>query len=101
MRILHLSWEYPPVIYGGLGRHVHALAHAQAANGHDVVVITQAYGHDAENVALGAGLETGAVAAGGVRVVRTGGTPVEQGPVRPPSTGSGRCRRPSPSPARR
>ena len=42
MRVLHLSWEYPPVVYGGLGRHVHALAEAQAAQGHDVVVITQA-----------------------------------------------------------
>ena len=41
MRILHLSWEYPPVVYGGLGRHVHALAEAQAALGHDVVVLTQ------------------------------------------------------------
>lgn len=42
MRILHLSWEYPPVVYGGLGRHVHALAEAQAALGHDVCVVTQA-----------------------------------------------------------
>ncbi len=41
MRILHLSWEYPPVLYGGLGRHVHALANAQAGLGHEVVVITQ------------------------------------------------------------
>lgn len=41
MRILHLSWEYPPVVYGGLGRHVHALAEHQAALGHDVVVLTQ------------------------------------------------------------
>ena len=41
MRILHLSWEYPPLVYGGLGRHVHALAEAQAAAGHDVVVVTQ------------------------------------------------------------
>lgn len=41
MRILHLSWEYPPVVYGGLGRHVHALAETQAARGDDVVVITQ------------------------------------------------------------
>lgn len=41
MRILHLSWEYPPIIYGGLGRHVHALAEQQAASGHDVVVLTQ------------------------------------------------------------
>ncbi len=36
-----LSWEWPPVLYGGLGRHVHALAHALADAGHDVVVLTQ------------------------------------------------------------
>jgi glycogen(starch) synthase len=42
VRILHLSWEYPPVVYGGLGRHVHALAEHQAALGHEVVVLTQA-----------------------------------------------------------
>jgi glycogen synthase len=41
VRILHISWEYPPIIYGGLGRHVHALAEQQAASGHDVVVLTQ------------------------------------------------------------
>ncbi|MGN6330096.1 MAG: glycosyltransferase family 4 protein [Motilibacteraceae bacterium] len=41
MRVLMLSWEYPPLLYGGLGRHVHALAEAQAAAGHDVVVLTQ------------------------------------------------------------
>jgi len=41
VRILHLSWEYPPLVYGGLGRHVHALAEQQAADGHDVVVLTQ------------------------------------------------------------
>ena len=41
-RILHLSWEYPPLVYGGLGRHVHALAEAQAARGDDVIVLTQA-----------------------------------------------------------
>jgi len=40
MRILHLSWEYPPVVHGGLGRHVYDLSRAQAAAGHDVVVIT-------------------------------------------------------------
>jgi len=27
VRVLHLSWEYPPLVYGGLGRHVHALAY--------------------------------------------------------------------------
>lgn len=41
MRILHISWEFPPVMYGGLGRHVKALATAQAAAGHDVTVLTQ------------------------------------------------------------
>jgi len=41
MRILHVSWEFPPVIYGGLGRHVTALAAQQAALGHEVVVVTQ------------------------------------------------------------
>ena len=40
MRILHLSWEYPPQVFGGLGRHVHGLATAQADAGHDVTVLT-------------------------------------------------------------
>ena len=40
MRICHLSWEYPPVVYGGLGRHVYAVATEQARAGHDVVVIS-------------------------------------------------------------
>jgi glycogen(starch) synthase len=44
MRILQLSWEYPPVIIGGLGRHVEALSTAQAANGHEVVVLTASTG---------------------------------------------------------
>jgi glycogen(starch) synthase len=39
MRVLMLSWEYPPVIVGGLGRHVHALATQVAAQGHEVVVL--------------------------------------------------------------
>ena len=41
MRVLLLSWEWPPVLYGGLGRHVHALAHALADAGHEVTVVTQ------------------------------------------------------------
>ena len=41
VHILHIAWEYPPLVYGGLGRHVGALATAQARAGHDVVVITQ------------------------------------------------------------
>ncbi|QUH04625.1 glycosyltransferase family 4 protein [Saccharopolyspora erythraea] len=39
MRVLMLSWEYPPVVVGGLGRHVHALARTLAGQGHDVVVL--------------------------------------------------------------
>ena len=44
MLILHLSWEYPPLVYGGLGRHIHALAEEQARQGHEVVVLTQTEG---------------------------------------------------------
>lgn len=41
MRVLHVSWEYPPIVYGGLGRHVQALTQAQAARGDEVTVLTQ------------------------------------------------------------
>lgn len=41
LRVLMLSWEYPPVIVGGLGRHVHALATSLAAAGHEVTVVTR------------------------------------------------------------
>jgi glycogen(starch) synthase len=44
VRVLLLSWEYPPLVYGGLGRHVHALSEALVAAGHDVTVITQTGG---------------------------------------------------------
>lgn len=36
-----VSWEYPPVVVGGLGRHVYQLATALAADGHDVVVLSR------------------------------------------------------------
>ncbi|MEU8813260.1 glycosyltransferase family 4 protein [Actinoplanes sp. NPDC048796] len=36
-----LSWEYPPLLVGGLGRHVHALATTLAAAGHEVTVVTR------------------------------------------------------------
>ena len=39
VKILMVSWEYPPVVIGGLGRHVHHLATALAADGHQVVVL--------------------------------------------------------------
>jgi glycogen(starch) synthase len=59
-RVLMLSWEYPPVLVGGLGRHVHALATSLAAAGHEITVVTR---H-----APGAPLEEYAE---GVRIIRT------------------------------
>src|SRR5690242_9051314 len=41
MRVLMLSWEYPPVVVGGLCRHVPALAEAMAAAGDEVAVRTR------------------------------------------------------------
>ncbi|MBI4729783.1 MAG: glycosyltransferase family 4 protein [Acidobacteria bacterium] len=41
MRILILSWEYPPRIVGGLGKHVHRLSTALAEAGHTVHVVTR------------------------------------------------------------
>lgn len=48
-RVLIVSWEYPPVMYGGLGRHVHALADALVEVGQDVVVLSQAPSQAAAN----------------------------------------------------
>ena len=41
MRALILSWEYPPLIEGGLARHVRKLAEGLAATGVDVHVLTR------------------------------------------------------------
>ncbi|WP_319447032.1 MULTISPECIES: glycosyltransferase family 4 protein [unclassified Mycobacterium] len=41
MKVLMVSWEYPPVVVGGLGRHVHHLATALASAGHEVVVLSR------------------------------------------------------------
>jgi glycogen(starch) synthase len=41
VKVLMLSWEYPPVVIGGLGRHVHHLATALAAAGHEVMVLSR------------------------------------------------------------
>ncbi|WP_310785185.1 glycosyltransferase family 4 protein [Mycobacterium sp. Z3061] len=41
MKILMISWEYPPVVIGGLGRHVHHLSTALAEAGHEVVVLSR------------------------------------------------------------
>ena len=42
--MLHLSWEHPPVVYGGVAAYVHGLSRAQAAAGHAVTVVTSAGG---------------------------------------------------------
>jgi glycogen synthase len=44
MRVLLVSWEYPPVIEGGLGRHVRRLAEELAAAGVEVHVLTRGGG---------------------------------------------------------
>jgi glycogen synthase len=44
MRVLLLSWEYPPVIEGGLGRHVRKLSEELAAGGATVHVLTRGGG---------------------------------------------------------
>src|SRR3954453_17338533 len=36
-----LSWEFPPVVVGGPGRHVHHLSVALVAAGHEVTVVTR------------------------------------------------------------
>ena len=41
VKVLMVSWEYPPVVVGGLGRHVHHLAEALADLGIDVTVLTR------------------------------------------------------------
>ena len=40
MKILMLTWEYPPRIVGGISRVVHDLSHRMIRDGHDVTVIT-------------------------------------------------------------
>ncbi|HEV7206880.1 MAG TPA: glycosyltransferase family 4 protein [Jatrophihabitans sp.] len=68
MRVLMLSWEYPPLVVGGLGRHVEALARALAAAGHDVRVVCR-------------GESAGVVeeVRDGVRVVRAAVDPIDIG----------------------
>src|SRR5437773_13969 len=41
MRVLILSWEYPPVVEGGLARHVRKLAENLVADGIEVHVLTR------------------------------------------------------------
>ena len=44
MRVLILSWEYPPVIEGGLGRHVRKLSEQLVENGVEMHVLTRGGG---------------------------------------------------------
>lgn len=71
MRVLMLSWEYPPVVVGGLARHVHALARHLVAGGHDVTVLCRhVSGTDAETH------PTSDHVAEGVRIVRVAEDPL-------------------------
>src|SRR5208282_4728875 len=45
-RVLILSWEYPPVIEGGLARHVRKLAEALVRQGTAVDVLTRGIGSE-------------------------------------------------------
>jgi glycogen(starch) synthase len=70
VKILMLSWEYPPVVVGGLGRHVHALARHLTALGHEVVVVCR---HEAGSDALTH--PTADADVEGVRVIRVAEDP--------------------------
>lgn len=48
MRIMMLSWEYPPRIVGGIARVVHDLSHTFAKQGHEIHVITYKEGNTKE-----------------------------------------------------
>jgi glycogen(starch) synthase len=63
-RVLILSWEYPPVIEGGLARHVRKLAEALSRQGVAVDVLTRGVEHGAD-VEL-----TGPDEMGGVNIYR-------------------------------
>jgi glycogen(starch) synthase len=58
-RVLLLSWEYPPVIEGGLARHVRKLAEALARQGVAVDVLTRGMGEGPGPLCSGAGLASG------------------------------------------
>jgi glycogen(starch) synthase len=46
MRIVHFSWEYPPVLYGGLGTFATEVSLKQIAYGHEVTVFTMNPGNN-------------------------------------------------------
>jgi glycogen(starch) synthase len=45
VRVLILSWEFPPIVEGGLARHVRKLTEQLAAAGHDVHALTRGGDH--------------------------------------------------------
>ena len=45
MKILMLTWEYPPRIVGGIARVVHDLSKRLIKDGHDVTVVTYKEGN--------------------------------------------------------
>jgi glycosyltransferase involved in cell wall biosynthesis len=40
MKILMLTWEYPPRVVGGISRVVYDLSHRLIKDGHEVTVVT-------------------------------------------------------------
>jgi len=68
-RVLILSWEYPPVIEGGLARHVRKLAEALVRQGVCVDVLTRGIGSE-QAVELPGVLSAGAQGAARVNVHR-------------------------------
>lgn len=52
VRVLMLSWEYPPLVVGGLGRHVEALSRELAAAGHEMHVVTRGEQEHAESAVI-------------------------------------------------
>ena len=45
MKILMLTWEYPPRVVGGIARVVHDLSHRLIKDGHEVTVVTYKEGN--------------------------------------------------------
>src|SRR6476660_232798 len=45
VRVLILSWEYPPIVEGGLARHVRKLSEELVRQGAEVHVLTRGGGH--------------------------------------------------------
>jgi len=73
VRVLMLTWEYPPRIIGGIARHAYALSHALARIGVEVEVITAPH-PDAQPSET---LRPKAPKAAELSVYRTEGDPIE------------------------